>query len=616
MNDFAASLSAAMACATLHAQPIVDIGLFPNATADTLEVRLRPTSDFGDVFSALSFTIRWPEASTASLGARVNACPSGIPISQQPVVTSNGFRYRTYLGTGTSLLSDEGCPLTGGQETVVTRIPVLNNDGIDQFHIINDYFTDSTNSAYFVSLGGIFSTGIIYSNGVPDQGNGVLQGWRFLDEDGDCTFSPGDIGIPYRVMQLVPGPHPMITGTNGFYGVLAAAGDYDLDESLEPGMYAACPPSELVPVTIEDGIFGALNIGNTADDIVDIEVQVLADQPKTGYPYQVVLLAHNIGYSTSGPVSLSLTFDGQLDTVSSSPVPDVMSGNTLQWNIDPLQAFETAWVELYLAVPPNPALIGTTVDHIASVTTNPDADPTNNSASSPEIVVGSFDPNDKTARTSSNLSPDQFFIDLDDAITYRIRFQNTGNSPAWLVVVTDTLDESLDMMSFVQGPASHPFDVRFLPGRVVEWTFAGINLPDSVSDEAGSHGLVSYRIRPVLPLLPGTVISNTANIFFDFNPPVITAPCLLTAEFSTKVQEPERRQLSVFPNPVTSTLHVMLSSEDVLLRVLASDGRIVTTRSGLSGAAGINVQQLPSGAYSVEAVTTKGVVHRARFIKQ
>ena len=47
-------------------------------------------------------------------------------------------------------------------------------------------------------------------------------------------------------------------------------------------------------------------------------------------------------------------------------------------------------------------------------------------------------------------------------------------------------------------------------------------LPDSTCCEEDSHGLVSYLIRPLPDLDPGTVIENTAYIYFDNNPPIIT----------------------------------------------------------------------------------------------
>ena len=55
-------------------------------------------------------------------------------------------------------------------------------------------------------------------------------------------------------------------------------------------------------------------------------------------------------------------------------------------------------------------------------------------------------------------------------------------------------------------------------------------------NEAASHGFVSSG-SSLCRSPPGTVIENIANIYFDFNDPVITEPSVLVAEFSTGVEE-------------------------------------------------------------------------------
>jgi uncharacterized repeat protein (TIGR01451 family) len=88
----------------------------------------------------------------------------------------------------------------------------------------------------------------------------------------------------------------------------------------------------------------------------------------------------------------------------------------------------------------------------------------NNTADEQNIVVGSYDPNDKRAVTSSRASEDLYFIDQDEWIDYTIRFQNTGTFPAEFVVITDTISPELDMLSFEQG-ACIPSLQRFFQTR-------------------------------------------------------------------------------------------------------------------------------------------------------
>ncbi|MEO0405496.1 MAG: hypothetical protein AAF193_11550, partial [Bacteroidota bacterium] len=49
-----------------------------------------------------------------------------------------------------------------------------------------------------------------------------------------------------------------------------------------------------------------------------------------------------------------------------------------------------------------------------------------------------------------------------------------------------------------------------------------IQLPDSTNNEPESHGLVSFKITPLPDLPVGTVLENTAYIYFDNNEPIIT----------------------------------------------------------------------------------------------
>ena len=84
---------------------------------------------------------------------------------------------------------------------------------------------------------------------------------------------------------------------------------------------------------------------------------------------------------------------------------------------------------------------------------------TNNTITETRTFTGSYDPNEKTVRTSSGLHSDLFIIGEDEYLDYSIQFQNTGTDTAFTVVVTDTLGTNLDMGTFQQGLGSHPFDV-------------------------------------------------------------------------------------------------------------------------------------------------------------
>ncbi|MBL4752230.1 MAG: SBBP repeat-containing protein [Flavobacteriales bacterium] len=136
------------------------------------------------------------------------------------------------------------------------------------------------------------------------------------------------------------------------------------------------------------------------------------------------------------------------------------------------------------------------------------------------LVTGSYDPNDKTGYplgvTDSN------YIAPNQELQYVIRFQNTGTDTAFTVVIRDTLTTDLDIFSVVSGVASHNYTFRMYGPRVLEWTFDNILLPDSNTNEPQSNGFITFTVAQNPDLPNGTVIKNSADIYFDFNAPVIT----------------------------------------------------------------------------------------------
>ena len=148
---------------------------------------------------------------------------------------------------------------------------------------------------------------------------------------------------------------------------------------------------------------------------------------------------------------------------------------------------------------------------------SPDLNYNNNVNSFCATVITSYDPNDKSVYPSSTLD-----ISGDRWLTYTIRFQNTGTAPAEHIYITDTLSAALDWSTFSLLSYSHQPLTQVYNDGLVKFSFPHINLPDSNSNEPASHGYVQFKIRVNSGLPVGSTIENTANIFFDFNTPVIT----------------------------------------------------------------------------------------------
>ena len=130
-------------------------------------------------------------------------------------------------------------------------------------------------------------------------------------------------------------------------------------------------------------------------------------------------------------------------------------------------------------------------------------------------VVGSFDPNDKSA-APTGYGP-AHIIRVNTDIEYKIRFQNTGTDTAFQVVVADTLSSFLDASTVEAGVSSHAYRLDVYEGGVLHFVFKNIMLPDSNVNEAASHGFVTYRVAQKRDLPKGTVFDNMLALYFDSN---------------------------------------------------------------------------------------------------
>ena len=138
-------------------------------------------------------------------------------------------------------------------------------------------------------------------------------------------------------------------------------------------------------------------------------------------------------------------------------------------------------------------------------------------------IICAYDPNDKLANPIGH--QEEHYILQDTDLTYKIRFQNTGNAPATNINIADTLDSKFDFDSFQFESASHSVFTTFNPENgAINFFFENIMLPDSMANEPESHGYIIFKVKPRLDEIfeHDEQILNTAYIYFDNNPPIVT----------------------------------------------------------------------------------------------
>lgn len=238
------------------------------------------------------------------------------------------------------------------------------------------------------------------------------------------------------------------------------------------------------------------------------------------------------------------------------------------------------------------------------------------------LVRGSYDPNDKTGYPLGQGS--EHLVSPNNQIDYVIRFQNTGTASAVNVIVRDTLDTDLDIFSVIPGVSSHNYTFKMYGPRVLEWTFNNIMLPDSASDQAGSHGYITYTVKQIHDLPNGTILNNSAAIYFDFNAPVITNTTThkigrsIMDYFSVPVNEIKQQENSfhIYPNPTEDILNITLSkTERINIEIYSIDGRLIDSKTIHNNIAIIDVSAYSGGMYFIKVIDKMGNVYQNKFVK-
>lgn len=222
-------------------------------------------------------------------------------------------------------------------------------------------------------------------------------------------------------------------------------------------------------------------------------------------------------------------------------------------------------------------------------------------------ITGSYDPNDKTILNKDTIAPEQL---AGHTMDYLIRFQNTGNDTAFNVVLRDTFSINHVGSTFKLLAASHPYRISLdKDGRLAVF-FDDILLPDSTTNEAASNGYFNFQIDLQAPVPVDSTIHNTAFIYFDYNPPIVTNTAKLKIYIPPVVNNLQnidnQHVVNIFSNPVKRYLSIEIELEkttEVQLKIVNVVGEILYQEQKRLGVGAQNWQidcrKFPAGQYVV-----------------
>ncbi len=438
-----------------------------------------------------------------------------------------------------------------------------------------------------------------------------ITGTTYQDLNANGVRDLGEPSQPYSQVDLQPDLGSVWSDAAGFYQAAAGPGAYTITASPSSYSSSVAPlahTANLLAPADQDSLndFGYVNIPG----MQDIRVEVVQDHAWSGFDNNLWLVVRNTG-TVAVTATATLTLDTVCSFISSDLTPSFQSGQICEWSFSTLQP--GAWVTIKVLVHTEVVQFGTPFSQqVVVLPIAGDLVPADNSMVFQGSVVGAFDPNDKQV-SPSVLSPDE--VALGTPVTYTIRFQNTGNFLAARVVITDTLSTDLEVGTLEVLGFSHPMTWS-IHGRVASFVFDDIMLPGSTADEPGSHGFVRFRVRPDQSLQVGDSVSNSANIYFDFNEPVITAPAVFVVDQTASMESVPNDQFRLSPNPVSDEL--FLSGQGLSLgtpwTITDAAGTFVLSGRTSGSSARILVRSLAPGAYVLRTVNEQGT-QAARFIK-
>jgi PKD repeat protein len=424
--------------------------------------------------------------------------------------------------------------------------------GIQQFYgqFVHVYQNPGTYNAQLIVTGpDLLADTVVTQTITISNSCGPVSGTVYNDLNGNCLYDMGEQlgGISLEIYSGTQFMGWSQSNSNGVYSFNVPTGSsYDIHIQSFGGYMAhfvpSCPASGIITANVPST---GNDFGVTCPPAFDLQGHVTGWGFRPGFTGTVCVSAFNQFCNTPNG-QIVLTFDSLY-----TPLPDslglyTVNGHTVTFNANGPSYYWNFCVPV--SVSTNAILNDSLCVGFSILPVTGDSIPANNTGIFCFPIRNSWDPNDKYG-IPEGVAPMGSILPGTD-LTYTIRFQNTGTAEAINIYILDSLDADLDAHTIEVIGSSHPMQYSLLAGNILRFNFDNINLPDSNMSEPQSHGYVTYRVKQQANISNMTEITNTAGIYFDFNPAVITNTTLHTIDYFLSVKPINKNSLvKVYPNP-------------------------------------------------------------------
>lgn len=535
-------------------------------------------------------------------------------------VTNNGTLDMTNLTLNAFGLSTNGANLAvlpgGATDTATfTATYVFTQEDINagfvtrNFQINGAYNGNSTsntatNTTYLSITDGIKLNAFLDSNGNNIQDNGEpninVGSFEYQINNGNTTHVESSNGIYYLYE----------TNTSNTYNL-----SYTLDAAYQNFTVTQNNYTNItVPVNSGVTTYNFPILGDYSPDL-QVYLNQYGAPPRPGFDYLERIMYRNSGNTVLNG-TITFTKDAIVSITNVSEPGFVTNANGFSYNFTNLLPNETRYIYVTMQTPTIPTVaLGDVITNSVTITLPAgDVAPNNNEATLSQVVVGSYDPNDKTEVHGGKIVYADFTS--SNYLTYTIQFENTGTANAINVKVDDVLDAMLDVATLKMIDASHDY-VLIKEGNNLSWKFDGIDLPPSVANTTTGKGYIVFQIKPMSGYAIGDIIPNTAEIYFDFNPAIVTNT--FTTEFveTLGVSDFKKNDFVVYPNPATNELFIHSKANEAIDAVVLVDvlGKTIYQEVVKATFSRIDISSFQKGIYFLK-VTHNGYEETIKVIKQ
>lgn len=456
-----------------------------------------------------------------------------------------------------------------------------------------------------------------------------LKGTTFYDANQNQIFDTTELGLTNAIITSQPNALYSFTDSLGNYQLYGDSGVFTVNYQIDSWWDLTTDSSTYTRMlTGINPVIDSLNFGFYPDSIfTSIKPSLTGSFPRCNDTINYWVNIQNQGTTLPDGI-IHLQLDDSITYISATITPDSIVNQNIYWSYDSLFFFSSELINLQVQLPD----FNSMGDTLASFLTVNQLDSLGSGSiiyssidTLEQILVCAYDPNDKNAEPEG-IGPEGYIANNQE-LEYLIRFQNTGNDTAITVMIRDQLDSNLNWGSMQPIASSHAMQSWIEQDGEAVFRFNNIMLPDSNVDFMGSQGFVKFRIRPKTGLLPNTPIFNTAHIYFDLNPAVITNTVLNTIDTINatvsikKIAFTEHSEVIVFPNPFQDNLTIYykgIIDKSFQLILYDVNGKEVFRKENVTNnKTNLNLNQLTNGLYIVVGTDDSGEqLFRERIIAQ